>query len=362
MRRLEGAHLLGRRGGIDERRLALMAVHESGERFRRDSAFHHRLDLDLQDRMLLPVHLDLLERGPGAGAGENRFRPVYALECAALARGEALADEVARQAERDAGAAGEKRRLGAGVADRQEVVVRDGIDDDEPLGAIGGGFESRTQRRAALPHHRPGHEPYRLFALAPQPATKVRIGHRIERMVLEAGLVEKTVADKEVALIDRAPGGREGRAGDSAAYIEGLRQRLPDWTDIAFRRRVEGRAILEHELPAALRPQPLESLHRERDRVNGGDRAALQRDDAGLASLRSRLRRHPEELHGRQAALRERVRDVARAGEVVGDHAEQHQLSPTGHVQNSGPSRSRKRFSTMRWTSSAPSTRRAWRA
>ena len=100
------------------------------------------------------------------------------------------------------------------------------------------------------------------------------------------GFVEQPVADEEMALVDGAAGGREGRAGDDAVDAERLRQRLADRADIALGRRIEGRAVFEHELPAALRPQPLERLERERDRVGGRDRAALQRDDAGLAGLR----------------------------------------------------------------------------
>ncbi len=308
------------------------------------------------------MHLDLLERRLRAGAGEDRLRPVRSLEGAALSGRKPLADEVARQAERDARAAGEERRLGASVADGEEVVVGDRIDDGEALAPRGRGIERLAQGGGALADDRPGHEADRLLALPCEPAPQVRVGHRVERVVLEAQLVEKPVADEEMALVDGAPGGREGRAGEDAVDAECLRQRLADRADIALRCRVEGRAVLEHELPAALRPQPFEGLHRERDGIGGGDRAALQRDDARLAGLRRGLRRHAEELHGRQAALGERVRDVARPGEVVGDDAEQHQLSPTGHVQNSAPSWSRNRFSTMRCTSSAPSTRRAWRA
>src|SRR5215208_900313 len=130
-----------------------------------------------------------------------------------------------------------------------------------------------------------------------------------------------------MALVDGAAGGRERRTGGDTADPERARQRLADRADIALRRRIEGRAVLEHELPAPLRPQPLERLDRERDRVGRRDRAALQRDDAGLAGLGRRLRWQAEELHGRKPALGERVGDVARAGEVVGDDAQQHALT-----------------------------------
>ena len=43
--------------------------------------------------------------------------------------------KIARQAERDAGAAGEERGIGDRLADRHEVGVGDGVDDDEALAA-----------------------------------------------------------------------------------------------------------------------------------------------------------------------------------------------------------------------------------
>src|SRR5215217_8388551 len=190
------------------------------------------------------VDLDLRQRRLRAGAGEDRLRAVDALEGAALAGREALADEVARQPERDAGAAGEERRLGAGIADRQQVVVRDRVDDDEPFAALGGAVERLAERRPAAAHHGPRHKPDRLLRLAGEPAPQIRIGHRVEGMVLEPGFVEEPVADEEMALVDGAAGGREGRAGGDAADLKLARQRLADRADVALRRRIEGRAVL----------------------------------------------------------------------------------------------------------------------
>ena len=224
------------------------------------------------------------------------------LEGAALAGREALADEVPRQPERDAGAAGEERRLGAGIADRQQVVVRDRVDDDEPFAARGGAVERLAERRPAAAHHGPRHKPDRLFRLAGEPAPQVRVGHRVEGMVLEPGFVEEPVADEEMALVDGAAGGRERRTGGDAADPERARQRLADRADIALRRRIEGRAVLEHELPAPLRPQPLEAPRsrarpRRPPRSSGSSarrrrprRSRAPASSAGRGTARSRAR------------------------------------------------------------------------
>ena len=96
-----------------------------------------------------------------------------------------------------------------------------------------------VERLARAPHRRGcttahGTSPTGCLRLAGEPAAQVRVGHRVERMVLEAGFVEEPVADEEMALVDGAAGGREGRAGDDAVDPERARQRLADRADIAL--------------------------------------------------------------------------------------------------------------------------------
>ncbi len=54
-------------------------------------------------------------------------------------------------------------------------------------------------------------------------------------------------------LIDRASRARESRADDHLPGIERLGQRIGHWADIAFGRGIEGGAIFEEDLRAALR-------------------------------------------------------------------------------------------------------------
>ena len=136
--------------------------------------------------------------------------------------------------------------------------------------------------------------------------------------------------DEEVALIDGAADRREGRAGDDAGDAESRGQRLADRADIAVGRRIEGRAIFEDDLPAALAPQPVERRERLGHGLGG-------RRSSGSSARRRRPRpRRGASDAGRprncavmrppspRQALGQSVGDVARAGEIVGDDAEQH--------------------------------------
>ena len=238
--------------------------------------------------MRLPMQRDLLERRPRAAAGQDRFGPAHALERALARLGQALGDEVPRQAHGDARPAGEQRAAGAGRRDGDEVRFADGVDDDEDFAARRGFVERRRDlgrpRRDAGMRDEPDGPP----ALPGEPAADVGIGHRVERMRAQARLAEQPVADEQMPLIDRAAGGRKGRACRNPGDAEGLGERLADRTDIAGRRRIEGRAVFEDELAAALRAQPIEGGERLGDGLGRGDRAALQRHHAGIATRRRR--------------------------------------------------------------------------
>ena len=165
-------------------------------------------------------------------------------------------------------------------------------------------------------------------ALPGEPAADVGIGHRVERMRAQARFAEQPVAHEQMTLVDRAAGGRKGRTCRNPGDAEGLGERLADRTDIARRRRIEGRAVFENELAAALRAQPIEGGERLGDGLGRGDRAALQRHHAGIATRRRRRLRDAEELRRREPpavpSARERVGDVACAREIIRDDAEQH--------------------------------------
>ena len=55
----------------------------------------------------------------------------------------------------------------------EQVVVRDRVDDDEPFAARGGAVERLAERRPAVAHHGPRHEPDRLLRLAGEPAPQM---------------------------------------------------------------------------------------------------------------------------------------------------------------------------------------------
>src|SRR5436309_715555 len=59
-------------------------------------------------------------------------------------------------------------------------------------------------------------------------------------------------------------------------------------------------------------------------RILGRNGAGLEGDDARLAVLWRSLGRHADELDRRHAAFCQSIGEVARAGEIVGDAAEQH--------------------------------------
>ena len=100
-----------------------------------------------------------------------------------------------------------------------------------------------------------------------QHAHEVGVGHGRERMVLHAGFGQQLVADEQVAVADRAPVLREGRAGNREVRVQRIHQRIGHRTDIAARRGVEGRAVLEIDLPASCRLQPRQRSQRLLDRL-----------------------------------------------------------------------------------------------
>ena len=140
-------------------------------------------------------------KGPGMG-GENALPP-----------------EIVGQAEGDPRAAGDELQAGRGGADGAEIVVGDRVDDDQAPAGRRFAVERRLDRRRALAHRRVGDQADLALGLQPQPAADIRIGHRVERMLFEARLVEEAVADEEVPHEQRPPGRRKDRTdhGDRRA-------------------------------------------------------------------------------------------------------------------------------------------------
>ena len=144
-------------------------------------------------------------------------------------------------------------------------------------------------------------------------------------MVLHAALVQQRAADEQMALVDAARIRRERRTGEREAAAECRDQRIGDRTDIAGVGAVEGRAVLEEELPAAGRAQPGERGKAFIDRLPHRRGARLQRDDHRIGvGHRIARARHADELHGAHAAAHQHGAEIGGAGEVVGDRAQQH--------------------------------------
>ena len=155
-------------------------------------------------------------------------------------------------------------------------------------------------------------------------------------MLLHARFVEEPVADEEMAHEEGAPGRREHRADDGDGSGERVEERFRDRTDIALRRRIEGRAVFEQELAAILAAQPFQRGQALRDGLLRRYRAGLQGDDARLAIMTGIAAGNADELHGRHAAFRKRVGKVARPGEVVGDAAKKHCPPGSSSVRKTG--------------------------
>jgi hypothetical protein len=89
-------------------------------------------------------------------------------------------------------------------------------------------------------------------------------------MVAHAAVGKQHVADEEMTVVHRATRGRERRRRDrdrgTRTIREVVHQRIDDRPDVAARRAVECRAVLEVALARALRGEPRERRARIRDR------------------------------------------------------------------------------------------------
>ncbi len=141
-------------------------------------------------------------------------------------------------------------------------------------------------------------------------------------MVLHPRFIEQLVLDKEMTAIQRASGFREHRAGDREIAAQSLQQRIGNRADIALRGRVEGRAVFEKELTAALLLQPAQRGQRIGDSFRGRNRARFQRYHDGVHFLRCAVR-HADGLHCAHAFTHQHVGEVGSAGKIIGDAAEQ---------------------------------------
>ena len=324
-RLLHGLHFVRGGGCIDQHRLGQARTRERERLLDDRLAARRRERIDAKAWATRAPFGDLRVGRLRRAAGEHRRIAVDARQrgrVVALGQ-QARGAEIRRQAERDARAAGDERQVRAGLAEHVEIAVGQRVGDREARA-----FRAQLRDRRA---HCCGAEADRVVAdqadprrrLALQHAHEVRVLHRRERMVLHPRFVQQRIADEQVAAKDRAAVLRECRARDREAAARRVEQRVGNRADVACVGGVERRAILEEELAAALRAQPFVCGERLRDRVGRGNRARLQRDDDRVGVERGAIGRHADRLHGAHAALDEHVREIGRAGEIVGDAAEQ---------------------------------------
>ena len=139
-------------------------------------------------------------------------------------------------------------------AERQQIGIGDRVGDDQAVRRCA--LQGATPPRADPARNvSSGRWPTLSRGLPRQPAPDVGIGHRRQRMLLHAGLVQQTVADEQMAL-DRSCGRSAGKAGQTTASgaPSCVEQRFGHRPDIALRRGIEGRAIFEDDLLGAVAP------------------------------------------------------------------------------------------------------------
>ena len=224
----------------------------------------------------LRVASEQLPDSQATGPGDARHGPRAAARVGAIA-------QRARETQRKSRAAGGERQVDAGAPGRDQVLVARRVHDRVRAAFGGKRFQPRTHGVCSCLHVGIRHEPDLARRLRREHADEARVGHRRQRMVAHARVGEQDVADEQVAAIDRAPvariGRRRGRRQAARRDAERGAQRFGDRADVAARRRVEGRAVLEVDPPGAARAQPRERGQRLRDGVLGRDRARLERDD-----------------------------------------------------------------------------------
>ena len=104
----------------------------------------------------------------------------------------------------------------------------------------------------------------------------------------------------------------------------GQGQNHGDGADTALRGAVEGRAVFEQDLHAAMRPKPVQCRQRLRNRLFHRNAARFQCDDPGLDHRISRLIRNAGILGDPHALLGKGVGQIAGAGEIIAYTAKKH--------------------------------------
>ncbi len=149
-------------------------------------------------------------------------------------------------------------------------------------------------------------------------------------MVAHAGLGEQLVANEQIALVDGALVGREGRIEHGEVRAQRVQERIGHRPDVALVGGIERGAVLEIVLTGAAAAQPVERGERQLHRFLRRVAARLEGDDdaIGLRHFEARTG-HAQQLDGAHASLHQSVGEVGGAGKIVCDAAEQKAHSGT---------------------------------
>ena len=274
---------------------------------RRSAGGLERRHLAVRRQRATARHDGLAAGGGGQGAGLRRGADA----------------EVLRQADGDARTRGDQRQVLQRGAQAQQVVVGHCIDDGHAHALRAQFGHALLHGLCVARHHAVVDQADRTPGLGLHDPYQVRVGHRCQRMVLHAALIEQRVSDEQVALEHAALVVGKGGRGDREVGAQRVHQRLGHRADVAVGRAVEGRAVLEVDLAGALGLQPAQGLQRLRHRVGGGDGARLERHDDGLHVGVERCLRHADGLRRAHAGAHEVVGKIGGTGEIVGDTAQQ---------------------------------------
>src|SRR5262249_1385821 len=120
----------------------------------------------------------------------------------------------------DAGAPGQKRSIGTRLSNLDKILIFQGINDHQPLVALGRLIESAANGAIAFANGSPRDQPDRMLRLARKPPPNIGIGHWYLRTLLQAGRIKNPDSYKEVAWVDGERRPRESRTCRYTAHAQ----------------------------------------------------------------------------------------------------------------------------------------------
>ena len=216
--------------------------------------------------------------------------------------------------------AGDQAQIAAGLGQHRQLRVIDTVGDRIAVAVCAQTGEAVPDVRRALHHVRIGDQPRLAARLRVHQARQTGVAHRRNRVILHPRFIEQHLADEQIAIKNRPPVDRQRGGNHREILAQRIKQRIRHRADIADGGAVKRRTILEEKLLAACCLQPLQCRERLRYRLLRGNRARFQADHYRIDAVRQGARRNAVHLHRAQTVFRQKTGDVARAGEIVGNH------------------------------------------